>query len=311
MTDCPILRIACVGEAMVELSRDSSQMTARLGFAGDTLNTAIYLRRLLPESHYISYITALGTDAFSDQMSDYIRHEGLATDGISRKNDRTVGLYAINTDENGERSFTYWRENSAARTLFQSSGVADFSNLQGFDVIYTSAITLAILPPDIRIAFLDWIEQFRANGGRFAFDSNYRPTLWDSRDAAQSTTARAWGLTDFALPSIDDEMALFGDETEAAAFSRLNGYGIPVGALKQGSRGPVAIGHPVADQTYPSAPSIIDTTAAGDSFNAGFLAGILQGHTLEAALQSGHTCASRVIGHRGAIIPKNLWAPTS
>ncbi|MBT0957181.1 sugar kinase [Alphaproteobacteria bacterium KMM 3653] len=293
---------------MVELSRDSTHMTAQLGFAGDTLNTAIYLRRLLPENHHISYVTTLGTDAFSDQMLDYIRSERLATDLVTRNENRTVGLYAINTDMDGERSFTYWRDNSAARTLFQTPEGTDFSTLKDLDIVYVSAITLAILPNAVRCAFFEWIEQFRANGGRFAFDSNYRPTLWESRVVAQFTTARAWSMTDIALPSIDDEMALFGDTTEAGALSRLNDYGIPMGALKRGARGPVAMGGLIPERPYPAASSVVDTTAAGDSFNAGFLASILQGHPLEAALRAGHNCASRVIGHRGAIIPKDIWA---
>ena len=306
MTDGP-LTIACVGEAMIELSLDGDGANARVGFAGDTLNTAIYLRRLLTAGHTVDYVTALGTDAFSDRMAEYIAAEGIGTDRVTRVADRRAGLYAISTDEAGERSFAYWRENSAARTLFRGADGPDFSALEGVDVVYASAITLAILPPAMRAAFLDWVVGFRAQGGRFAFDSNYRPHLWDGREAARETTARAWREADIALPSLDDEMALFGDADEAAARARLNGYGIALGALKRGMAGPVPLGARAVEQDYPAAPSVVDTTAAGDSFNAGMLAGVLRGHPLDASLRAGHDCACRVIGHRGAIVPRDLW----
>ncbi|MEM9107590.1 MAG: sugar kinase [Pseudomonadota bacterium] len=295
--------IACVGEAMVELSLDADGSTARLGFAGDTLNTAVYTARERPGAHEVSFVTCLGTDTFSDRMIDFIEGEGVAT-SIVRSKDRLPGLYAISTDHDGERSFSYWRENSAARTLFQREGQDDFSILEGSDVVYLSAITLAILPPQTRTALFDWIAVFRRDGGLFAFDSNYRPRLWESIEAAQHFVSKAWQLCDIGLPSVDDEMALFGDKDEAAALARLCDSGIAVGALKRGVAGPLPIN---ADRNtglvFPAAEKVVDTTAAGDSFNGAFLAVYLAGGSLDQAMLAGHNRAARVIGQRGAIVP--------
>ncbi len=296
--------IACVGEAMVELSLDADGSNARLGFAGDTLNTAIYLAREKPGVHDIAFVTCLGTDTFSDRMIAFVEGEGIATRIVRNKN-RLPGLYAISTDDTGERSFSYWRENSAARTLFQKEDREDFSLLEGSDVVYLSAITLAILPPETRSALFDWIAAFRRDGGLFAFDSNYRPRLWESVDAAQLYVSTAWQLCDIGLPSVDDEMELFGDSNEAAALARLEKSGIAIGALKRGAAGPVPINADrSADLVFPAAERIVDTTAAGDSFNGAFLAVYLAGGSLDEAMQAGHNRAALVIGQRGAIVPK-------
>ena len=150
------MRVACIGEAMVELALDPSGQTAQVGFAGDTLNTAIYLKRAAPEIE-VSYVTRLGTDAFSDELHGFIAAEDIETDDIETSDTRRVGLYAITTDEDGERSFSHWREHSAAREMFQNEKGTDFSALDKFDLIYFSAITLAILPDAVRSDFYHWI----------------------------------------------------------------------------------------------------------------------------------------------------------
>ncbi|MEM6467633.1 MAG: sugar kinase [Pseudomonadota bacterium] len=291
------MRVACVGEVMVELSL-SGDGQARIGVAGDTFNTAVYLKREAP-GVAVSYITRLGQDAFSDQIKAAIEAEGVGTDGISHDPQRAPGLYAISTDYAGERSFTYWRGQSAARHMFDDG----FEALEGYDVVYLSAITLAILSPVQREGLQVWLTQFRARGGRVAFDSNYRPKLWESRETAQAVVAAFWGITDIALPSVDDEMDLFGDSTEQEVVDRLTRYGVAFGALKRGANGPRALGPEQIDQSYTAAPVVRDSTAAGDSFNGGFLAATLKGGDLATALAAGHACAAWVVQHPGAIVP--------
>lgn len=298
------MKIACVGEAMVELSLDQEGEMAAVRFSGDTLNTAIYLRRALAAEHDISFVSVVGTDQLSSRMLEFIESEGIATDAISRRDDRLPGIYTISTDAAGERSFSYWRENSAARLLFQNSRAIPFEALERYDVVYLSAITLAVLAPEIRKGLFDWIEQYRAKGGQFAFDSNYRPKLWHSRAEAQQAVERAWLLADIALPSLDDEMPLFGDPDERSVLKRIRGYGNRTGALKRGELGPVPIIEQVGGlPDFAIASEVVDTTAAGDSFNGAFIASILTDNNLSDALIAGHNCALKVIAHRGAIIP--------
>ena len=312
------LNIVCVGEAMVELSL-ATGTDVSLGFAGDTLNTAIYLRRLLEDSARVSYCTRLGADPLSGKLLEFIKSESIDTHAITLSDELNVGLYAISTDDTGERTFTYWRDNSAARRMFQSGGNLNFEQLDNFNVVYLSAITLAILPQQVRLALLEYLqEQRQTRKITVAFDSNYRPALWESQTTAQEIITKAWKITDIALPSIDDEMDLFADPNESAVLSRLSECGINKGALKRGASGPLGLAAitEVLDKSSTQEfnidsdggnISVVDTTAAGDSFNAGYLSAILNNKNEAEALKSGHDCAMRVISHPGAIVPKAQW----
>ncbi|MDG2231893.1 MAG: PfkB family carbohydrate kinase, partial [Paracoccaceae bacterium] len=106
------MKIAVIGEAMIEMSITGDQ--AQLGVAGDTLNTAIYLKRAAPQIE-VDYITRLGRDSFSKRIKNFIADQFLGTSAIETDDDRVPGLYAITTNAQGERSFSYWRDQSAAR----------------------------------------------------------------------------------------------------------------------------------------------------------------------------------------------------
>lgn len=288
-------RVAAIGEAMIELSWQKG--AAQVGVAGDSLNTAIYLKRAAPGLQ-VDYITCLGDDPFSDQIEGFINEQGISTQHCERITGKTPGLYAITTSDTGERSFTYWRSASAARDLFQKKGQCEFSLLKNYDLLYLSGISVAILPQWVRLALLEWLT---ATPVRLAYDSNYRPRLWEDTATAQEITEAFWQRADICLPSVDDEIMLFGGDPKAVV-ARFDGYQA-TGALKRGEEGPVSLGSQV-EQTYAPATQVVDTTAAGDSFNGAYLAAILSGRDQRAALQCGHACAARVVQYRGAIVPE-------
>lgn len=286
------MRIACVGEAMIELSLAGE--TPKLGVAGDTLNTAIYLHRSAPDVQ-VDFVTCLGDDPFSQRISDFISSQGVGIAAIRRINGASPGLYAITTTDEGERSFTYWRNASAARQLFSDH---DFSALAVYDAVYLSGISMAILPPAVRTALIEWLG---SSPVKFIYDSNYRPRLWEGQAHAQQITTAMWQRANVALPSIDDEMALF-DETAEQVERRFAAH-LGQGALKRGEEGPMSLGSQVA-QTYAPAGSVVDTTAAGDSFNGGYLGALMTGKSQSEALMAGHRLAAKVVQHRGAIMPE-------
>ncbi len=295
------MKIACLGEVMLELVPTDGN-NALLGVAGDTFNTAVYLRRALPAPHLVAYVTALGDDAGSARILTALRGHQLSTDFIEMREGGTPGLYMITTDDAGERSFDYWRSAAAARSLFQEPCTVTPDALNGFDIVLLTGISLAILPQTTRDLLVDWVDRFRAQGGRLAFDSNYRPRLWEDVETAQRETMRLWSRCDIALPSVDDEMLLFGDRDEAAVLARLTATGVVFGALKRGDAGPLALDGSGAVISAPPVSNIVDTTAAGDSFNAGFLSGVAEGMPLADAMDRGHRLAAQVIQHRGAIV---------
>ena len=286
-----MMRVASIGEAMIELSLAGED--AQVGVAGDTLNTAIYLHRAAPQLQ-VEYLTCLGDDPFSSRIHAFIAAQGVDTSAIRQIAGTSPGLYAITTSPQGERSFTYWRSASAARQLF---GDGDFSALSSYDAIYLSGISLGILPHAIRLDLITWLENSPV---KVIYDSNYRPRLWDSIHEAREVTKCFWQRADIVLPSIDDEMVLF-EETASEVTDRFVALG-KTGALKRGEDGPLSLGSPVT-QSYPAADHVIDTTAAGDSFNGGYLGALLTGASQAEALMAGHKLAAAVVQHRGAITP--------
>jgi len=298
-------RILVVGEAMLELSGASAPgMTARLAQGGDTFNTALYLARL---GQSVTFATALGTDPYSDAMLESWRAEGLDTGLVLRHPQRLPGLYAIRTAPDGERSFHYWRDNSAARALFDMPGageaLAAAAETAGW--LYFSGITLSILDDAGRARLLDVARIVRQRGGRVAFDPNFRPAGWPDPGRARALFADIAAHIDLALPSREDDDTLFGPADADAHIARWQAAGAPCVILKDGAAGCriADAGTPVRHIPAETAGPAVDTTGAGDGFNAGLLAALIEGADLPAAAGRGHALAGAIIAHPGAIIP--------
>lgn len=305
MTGSSIKSIACIGEVMIELVAKGADGAA-LGVAGDTYNTAVYLARALQGTDQsVHYVTGLGDDTFSARIEAAIAGHGIGTEYIERRADKMPGLYAIETDDTGERSFSYWRGESAARTMFAKPCAVGLDRLGDFDLIYLSGITLAILPRAVRDDLMAALWTCQSKGALIAYDSNHRPRLWEDRKTAQLVNAAMWRLCDIGLPSVDDEMELFGEAREADVLARFADYGVTRGALKRGDAGPYGFAGARTGAAYPSVGKVIDSTAAGDSFNAGYLSGVALGQDDSTCLMNGHQLACKVIQHRGAIIAPN------
>ncbi len=296
-------RIMCIGEPLAEVSQGPSGMAVRYG--GDTLNTAIYIAREAAQGDVaVQYVTALGQDIMSDGAFDLMQAEGIGTAFVTRAADRNIGIYAIKNDAAGERSFHYWRDDTAARQIFTASDDPAIAAIAGADLVYLSAITLAILQPQARETLFAALETGRAKGTVIAFDSNHRPQLWESHDRAQQVVARMWALTDIALPTLEDETALFGHDDPAALRDHLRAVGVTRGAIKQGAKGPMPLDPQIGAARFEKAKHVVDTTGAGDSFNGGYLAALALGASEADALQRAHDLARRVVGHKGAIMPR-------
>ena len=292
--------VAVIGEAMVELSNKINE----LKFSGDSLNTAIYLKRELNNKEKtVSYFTALGDDSISQKMIKYISSEDVNTNFIERRVNLKPGKYQININNEGERSFQYWRNESAAKTLFSKPNHVKFEDLLKFDLIYISAISVAILPSNIQEDLLVFLADYRKNGGLIVFDSNYRKILWQSKKEARAVISKYWGIVDIALPSIDDEKKLFDIANEKDVIDNLVKLGVKFGALKRGDKGPYSLNGDNESNSYKAASEIVDTTAAGDSFNGAYLAALINGYSQIISLMNGHKLATKVIKYNGAIIP--------
>ncbi|PJG84158.1 sugar kinase [Caviibacterium pharyngocola] len=303
-------KLTLLGECMIELNGEPfGQMLQTYG--GDTLNTATYLARVSRRSEIdVQYVSALGTDKLSLAMLAHWRADGINTDLVLLDSQRQPGLYLIQLDAQGERTFLYWRNQSAARYLLQHSDFPKVAEkLAEADALYLSGISLAILPKNDRTLLLELLKQLRAKGIEIIFDSNYRPKLWENAAEAQYYYAELLKMVDVALVTFDDEQLLWGDLNEQASLERLASYGIGKIVLKQGKCGAILWQNGKQEPVSTIAvENVVDTTSAGDAFNAGFLQGYLSGKDLVTCCQQGNQLAGIVIQHKGAIIPKSATA---
>jgi 2-dehydro-3-deoxygluconokinase len=248
-------------------------------------------------------VTALGDDALSEAMVAAWRAEGVGTQEVLRVPGRLPGLYMIERDARGERSFLYWRDRAPARELFDRLDPAALERLSRFDWLYLSGISLSLYDDESRARLRELLAATRARGGRIAFDGNYRPRGWSDLERARRAFNEILPLVDLALPTLEDEQALFGDADAAACLRRLKVHGIAEIVIKRGSLGCLidACGAPIAiPPTRVVEP--VDTTAAGDSFNAAYLAARILGASPDEAARAGHRLACAVIMLPGAII---------
>lgn len=295
--------IVCFGECMIELSRGASPGEWRMGFGGDAANVAIYCAR---QEMDVRFLSAVGVDPHSASMLDFLRGEGVSCDLVLTHPDRVPGLYAIRTDECGERTFTYWRDRSAARDLFRLPTAADMmASAAKAHLLYLSGITLSLFEgPELDLV-IDLARKVRENGGEVAFDSNYRPRGWASPEAARVAFAAIAPMCSIVLPTFEDERLLFGDRTPQETLARWRHAGAELVAIKLGDDGAL-VSSSSDDSIHVACPkrrSAVDSTGAGDSFNAAFLSSLLRGADPTAAALAGHKLAGEVVMHPGAIVP--------
>jgi len=299
--------ILFVGEAMLELT-NKTDSSLRKSFAGDVYNTAVYLKRAFPQ-FTSQFVSALGKDKISDEFTNRVIAEDIDTSLIGRSSTHHMGIYMVVNDATGERSFIYWRNDSAAkRSMSMVSDLLDKLSLSENDSVFFSGISIAILLPSERELFWNFVKKAKAAGAKIIFDPNYRPALWESVEVAKEQMDLAFGLSDWALPGLDDFKALYQLNTMEECIEFCAKYNFEELVIKQGSDSVHIItedGHEINEII--ASDNVVDTTSAGDAFNGAYLGARLTGESTKYATRFANYCASKVIETPGAIMPKELF----
>ncbi len=294
-------RLLAIGECMIELSAEQKD-SYRVGFAGDTFNTAWYARRLTaPEDLEVEYFSAVGNDEMSERMVEFMQVSGIGAH-CSQVKGAGPGLYMIHL-KNGERSFQYWRSASAAKHLADDLDL--LPTVDPGNTVYFSGITIAILPEVRRVDLLERLAQLSAKGVKIVFDPNLRPHLCPDIECMTRWTMTAAAIADVVLPSHEDEATYFKDKDPDATAERYINSGAELVVVKNGPD-PVIVRAEDGDrfQYQPAAiKDVVDTTAAGDAFNAAFLVDYLKRGRLRDAVRAGCVLARHVVSHKGALVP--------
>jgi len=306
------LRVVSFGECMLELQGQAFG-DMRQTYGGDTLNTAVYLARCgRQQGLQVDYATALGDDALSTGMLHRWQAEGLSTALVRRLPGRLPGLYLIEVDDQGERRFSYWRDQAAARAYFDApvGSTPLEQQADSIDALYLSGISLAILPPAGRDRLAAVAQALRARGATIVFDNNYRSRLWPDVATARANFQRFMALATAALVTLDDEQALWGEADADAQLQRTLTLPCDELVVKRGAAATLVrcAGQPLQEVPTVKVAQVVDTTAAGDSFAGAYLAARLGGASAAAAALAGNRLAARVVQHRGAVIPAAAMA---
>ena len=298
-------KLALIGECMIEL-QEISQDVIRQTFGGDTLNTAIYCARLARDLDMsVDYVTALGRDTFSERMVSFWEDEGVGSDLVQRVEGEMPGLYYIETDESGERIFHYWRSTAAAKRCFEFAGSAEIlQKLGDYDGIYLSGISLAIFTEKSREILLARLAELAGKGVKIYFDCNYRPHLWNSLQEAVRIYQQLYRLSEIVFLTTEEGAALLDGASGDTVCARLRDMGAGEIVVKDGDR-PCTIYSSDEVVVEPALPvdTVLDTTAAGDSFSAVYLVARHFGCPVREAARMAHTTAAYVVGHKGAVAP--------
>ena len=296
-------RVICLGEAVIELSRGADgAFTAAC--AGDTFNTAVYLARA---GLGVGFASAVGDDPYSDSIVALALAEGLETSLILRVPGRLPALSLVDSGRSGQRFSHVWGDGAPARDLFE---LADWmriaQSLLTARLIYFSGITLSLYSNNGLGRLFAALEVARQQGAKVAFDGNFRPAGWKGNLARTRTVfMEALKRVDIALPAFDDEAVLWGDPSPESTVARLQAFGVGEIVVKNGPNSAlVATSRGLEFVPVPEILTPVDPTAAGDGFNAGYLAARLSGSEPIQAASAAHRLAANIISHPGALLPR-------
>lgn len=295
---------------MIELmtaSQESSANTLKQSFAGDVFNTAVYLKRTFSDVN-VHLVTAVGKDNFSQNMIEYFKKEHIGTDFVFQSDTKIPGLYSIQVDEVGERSFTYWRSDSAARQVMQHIDENAINTLSQGDMFFFSGISLAVIEPNARADFWVMVEKMKAAGVKIVFDPNYRARMWDNPAQAKEQFEKAFSLSNIALPGVDDFQQLYDLSTSEEVYEFCKPYQFEELIIKNGEAG-IFCYTPDESFKFDITPvkNVVDTTSAGDSFNGVYLGARTKNLTISEAIGLASKAAGFVIQHKGAIVEREAY----
>jgi 2-dehydro-3-deoxygluconokinase len=296
------LRVVSVGEVMIELVRGADGRFV-LGYAGDTFHAAIYLAR---SGANVAFATALGNDRYSDEAVKAAAAERIATDLVLRVGDRVPGISLVEPNGTDSRQIETWREGTPARQMFELPGWDRIAEqLVAAELVYFSGVTLALYSNVGLGRMLAALEFGRERGTKIAFDSNWRFANWRGDDQrARAVFSEALKRSDLALPSFEDEARLWGDASPKATVERLTTFGVREIVVKNGAEPALVHADGCSKEVpVPERLKTVDARAAGDAFNAGYIAARLRKESPETAVLAAHRLAAEVLRNPGAIVP--------
>jgi len=296
--------IGSIGEVLIDLiaikkngQDDSEELYMRMP-GGAPANFAVGVARL---GANVRFFGKVSDDKFGHFLTQKLAQEGIALDNLvtAQKGEKT-SLAFVFRDAFGERDFLFYRENAADSALTSEELKPElFTDLQ-----YLHFGTLSLVAEPSRKATFQAISYCKDNGGTICFDPNIRKDLWSDEKELREVVRQALNKTDIFYPSKEELDFILGKQLppQEAILELFKQFPIKIVALKLGKEGCLLKSREGFFAEIPSFDvSVVDTTGAGDGFNAGFIFALAQGMSLEEAGVLGNAVGALVIGKEGAM----------
>lgn len=253
-----------------------------LAVAGAEFNVATGAARL---GHFVSYLTKLGNDPFGTRITNTLTANKIDSSNVLTSDTNTTGFMLKSKVSKGDPEIFYFRKGSAASTLDASDvEKIDFSK---FDYVHLTGIFPA-LTDSTRAAMMALIKKAKELGLFISFDPNLRPQLWPSQEVMVKTLNELASYADLVLPGCGEGKILCGSEDPSKINDFYRSLGARMVVTKLGPDGALVR---EGDNEY-KVPGfiidkVVDTVGAGDGFACGVITGLMEGLSLEKAVERG------------------------
>ena len=293
------INVCSIGEAMIEISNIKNSFYNQ-SFAGDTLNFCNYLDKKKLNAFFLS---AIGKSEINQSLLDFVKSKNISTKYIKQINQFEVGLYLIKNKDNGEKQFFYWRDESAAKQYFNNIDFLNlYKELKNFDYIYFSGITLSIIHISKLNNFIKLLKLLKRKKIKIVFDFNIRPSRWNKKNLNI--------FLDSVLKFVDicflsgEDMNYWKNKNNIKSYEQIvRKYKLKHSIFRKNAK----FTYVFLNKTRyvfknKLLKKVVDTSGAGDGFNAAYLSNFIVNNDPVLALKAGSSLGSKIVMKKGAIV---------
>ncbi|MDH5441819.1 MAG: sugar kinase [Candidatus Bathyarchaeota archaeon] len=269
-------------------------------FGGAPMNTLVGIARLGISS---GAITAVGGDPFGKFLINELKRNGVDTSRVVvKERTRTTITFVANEPLTGERTFIFYRKPWVRGTSDSSLTPEDidYEYISKAKILHISGFSLSQDPS--RRASLSAVRHARKSGVKISFDPTLRSDVWNSENTLRRTYSKMLKLSDIATFSREEaEFILETSDPRKAAEKALR-YGVEIVGIKLGSEGAYVKTKEGIDVSAPAFKvKAVDTTGAGDGWNAALIVGLCRGWKPERCVKIANAVGALVVTKHGAI----------
>lgn len=261
--------ITTVGEILIDLTQtgisDKGIPIYNANPGGAPANVAVAASKLGAKTAFIGKV---GNDSFGRFLCDTLQKYNVSTDGVITDKSANTTLAVVSVNENGERSFAFYRKNSAD-TLLSENEIIDLQ-LRNTHILHFGSVSLTAEPS--RTATISAVKRAKSFGAVISYDPNYRESLWSSLDEAVEQMKKPLDLVDILKVS-DEELPLISGkiDVEDGAKYLCDKYNIKLVLVTLGAKGAYYRFKDCAGIVDGVSVTVADTNGAGDTFFGAFL----------------------------------------